>query len=189
MISKPYYLAFDCETGGVNGESLLTVFFLLLDRNLNEIDVLSLFTKPNNGVYQVTAGALKVNKINLIEHDKTAITYSKAGELLYKFLDKHSESGKTKLIPLGHNVFFDEMCVWGHLLSKPNYEKFVSYRRQDTGCIAQYLKDKGVIPESVTGSLASLVAHFNITTTDSEFHTAEGDTRLTVEVFKAMLKV
>lgn len=84
------YLVTDVETGGFEGTSLLSAYFGVLDENLNLLDELELFVRPDNRQYVVTAEALAINKINLIEHEKKAVTYKEAGTLLFNFLQKNS---------------------------------------------------------------------------------------------------
>lgn len=183
MINR--YIAIDTETGGLSPDtSLLTAYFTILDENLDSKASLSLFVKPNNGVYSVTAQALSVNKINLIEHDKIAITYSKAGQDFRDFIIKHSDGGKLKLIPIGQNVYFDLERIYGLLLNKNEAQKYMSYRLLDTGVITQFYKLKGVIPDSISGGLGSLATYFNID--HGKAHTAEGDVNTTIEVLKKL---
>ncbi len=187
------YIALDTETGGIgHDKALLSVYFMTLDRDFNFIDSLMLNVKPNDGIYNVTAEALNINKINLVDHDKYSLTYSAAGGLLRDYLIKHTDSDKTKLIPIGHNVSFDLDFLYSKLLNKTEAQKYLSYRILDTGVIAQFFKALGIMPESVTGSLGSLVKHFNILGPEASggtFHTADMDTIMTVEVLKAMIDI
>lgn len=182
------YIAFDCETGGITEDtSFLTGYFVVMDSNFQPLDMLDLKVKPNNKApYIITAEALAINGINLVEHDKVAITQSEAGGKLREFLWRHSENGKVKLIPVGHNVAFDETFIWAHLLNKKEYEKYCSYRKLDTAVVAQYLKAKGKIPNTVSGSLSSLMAHYGLSF-QTRAHDADSDTIATVEVLKKML--
>lgn len=181
-----FYIALDCETGGFSEQaSLLTVCFVVLDKELNIIELLNLAIKPNNGEdYHTTAQALEVNGINLVEHNKTAITSSEAGSKSLEFLKRHSD-GKVKLVPIGHNVAFDILCVHEKLLSKGHFDKYVSYCKLDTGAIMQYLKLIGKVPESVSGSLGAAAKHFGIDFKERA-HTAESDTLMCVELLKKM---
>jgi DNA polymerase III epsilon subunit-like protein len=183
------FIAFDIESGGVDVEtSLLTVYFAILDDNLNQIDELDLYLKPNDGKpYVVTPGGLAVNKINLIEHDKIAISYSEAGQLLVKFLKKHSV-GAGKLTPLGHNVPFDIDGVTYHLLGRKTWNQFVSYKIQDTQQCATFLQRKGLIP-GISISLSNLQEFLQITIPNGVAHEAKYDTLVTIEVYKRLLKL
>lgn len=185
-MSDTLFLAVDTETGGIGPEvSLLTAYLAVLNDRFEILDELDLAIKPDDGVYSVTAEALSINKINLVQHQEKAITSGKAGELLREFLIKNSRSGIIKLVPLGHNVAFDVEKIYQNLLNKKEAQKYVSYRMLDTGSTGQFLKAANLIPESVSGSLGSYVKHFGIK--EREAHTARGDVEMTVDVMKAMI--
>jgi DNA polymerase III alpha subunit (gram-positive type) len=188
-----FYIALDVETGGIGlDKSLLTAYFLVLDENGDMLTDLSLALKPDDGVYRVTAQALGINGINLIEHDKIAITYTEAAKKLYEFLKYASQEGKIKLIPVGHHISFDLDQINDKLLSKPTWENFVSYRLLDTGSVAQFLISCGKLDGTkTTGSMESLCKYFNVTHEtlgfkDARLHNAEYDTRATVKVLECM---
>ncbi len=178
------YLAVDNETGGFEGTSLLSTYLAVLDKNLDVVSTLGMNVKPNDGIYQVEAGGLECNKIDLVAHDMTAMTYSEAGAVLRSFLMNQSDKGKTKLIPVGHGVTGD-MIGLRVLLSRANLEQYTSYRKLDTAVIAQYLKFCGRLPEDISGSLESLCACYNVTI-PLDAHTAHGDVLRTIAVLKAM---
>jgi len=189
-MSEAVYVVFDNETGGLTKDcSLLTSHFFICDKDLEIIDELGLAIKPNDHQpYRVQATALAVNKIDLIEHDKIAITQSEAAQKLFLFLKKHSDSGKIKLIPVGHNVSFDIESVNEHLISKPNWDQFVSYRKLDTGTIMQYLKLKGTVPNDKSSSLGSSAEYFGVTF-EGEAHTARADALMCIKLLKKMKAV
>ena len=187
---KAIYLALDNETGGIDPScSLLTCYLSVLDKDLNEIDSLYLYTKENDDKpYVVEAGGLKVNGINLIAHDEIAIPYSKAGQQLREFIKRHSQNGAEKLIPIGHNVKFDIDGVNRKLLGLHNWEQFVSYRVFDTQVYARGLQMKGVLPMDMSISLGNLITYFNVKLPGLQ-HEAKYDTLATVEVAKCLLKL
>jgi DNA polymerase III alpha subunit (gram-positive type) len=178
------FIAFDCETGGTDPKihSLLTVYFGIYNNNLILEDSLELSIKPNSGDYVCNGEAMGINKINLIEHDKIAIGYSKAGYLLREFLTKHSLGGKDKLIPVGHNVRFDIDFVTEKLLKTFNH--YVSYRTLDTGSIGQFLKLSGLIPDDNLGGLNTLAKHMRIEIPEESLHNARVDTNVTVNLLR-----
>jgi DNA polymerase III alpha subunit (gram-positive type) len=184
------YIAFDNETGGLNPEtSLLTTYFAILDANFNKVDELELLLKPNNNEpYVVEAQGLEINKINLIEHDKVALTYSMGGQQLVQLLKKHFVGGE-RLIPLGHNVHFDILGINNHLLGAKTWNQYVSYRMLDTQIIARFMQTKGYISMDTAISLTSLGQHFNIHVPYGGAHESKYDTLLTIEVYKALLKL
>jgi len=185
------YIAMDNETGGLHEDvCLLSTYLEVIDEKFNVIDSLELYVKPNNGVYSVEAGGLAVNLINLVEHDKIAITYSEAGQKLFKFLQKNSQDGKIKLIPVGKNVQFDVSGLQKHLLSKPNMEKFVSYRQIDITGLAMSLQIIGKLPPDMSLSLTSLAKHFEVyDLLAGKAHEAKYDTQVTILVYKELLEM
>lgn len=184
------YIALDTEHGGfAEQSSLLTACFILIDKDFNIIDKLELAIKPDkNEPYYVTAEALSVNGINLVEHDKIAVTKSIGAQQLIELLKKHTNNGADKLIPIGHNVGHDLDFIDKTLLSKKNYSKYITYRVLDTGAIAQFMRLTGKIPESVSGSLTALAEHFGIDFKDRA-HTAESDTEMCIQVLKKMTEL
>lgn len=181
------YLAVDNETGGFEGTSLLSTYLAVLDEKLDIVWTLEMNVKPDDGIYHVTADALAINRIDLVNHEETAMTYSAAGAYLRKFLIHASDNGKIKLIPFGHGVTGD-MIGLRVLLSRANLEMYTSYRKLDTAVIAQYLKFQGKLPQDLSGSLGSLCNHFNLFSS-YPLHTAKGDVLRTIEVMRAMGKL
>lgn len=182
-----HYLAFDIEAGGTEVEhSLLSAYFVVIDEDLKTVyGELDLLVKPDSGNYVVTAEALGVNKIQLIEHDKVAITESKAGTLLYNFLKTHAPDGAVKLTPLGHGIAFDVQFVKRHLLNK-SFNQFVSYRMLDTSSIIQFMKLTGSVPRDLAGSLSEIAAYFDVLMAENVPHTAKGDTWMVIEVLRKL---
>lgn len=181
------YMVFDCETGGIdpNKCSILTLYAQVLDSNFNKLDEIELFIKPNDDIYQVTAEALAINKIDLKKHNEIAVTDSHAAMLFLEFIKAHSNTGKEKLIPVGHNVKYDIDMVTAKLIKKLTFEMFVSYRHIDTGVIGRYLQLVGKLPQTLGGSLSSFAKHFELNT--DKAHDAKGDVDMTVEILKRFL--
>ncbi len=181
------YLAFDVESGGTEAEhSLLSAYFVVIDEDLKTVyGELELLVKPDDGNYVTTAQALEVNKIDLIAHDKVAIPESKAGTLLYNFLQLHAPNGTTKLTPLGQGIFFDIQFVKRHLLNK-SFNHFVSYRVLDISSVIQFFKLIGLVSRDLAGSLSEIATHFGISTITNVPHTAKGDTWMSIEVLRKL---
>ena len=179
------FITLDLETGGIDTDkSLLTAYFAVVDQDLNVLGELELTVKPNDGIYKVTARAMEVNKIDLVEHDTVAIPEREACGQLFEFLKLHSEVGANKLVPIGQNVKFDIDFVWEHLVSRNTWEMFCSYRVIDTATIGSFLKVAGLIPEEVSGSLGSLCKFFGVD--QQAAHTAREDALVTLEVLRYM---
>jgi hypothetical protein len=190
MMFKQLFLALDCESGGIGKDiSLLSTHFAVCDANWNIIDELPLLLKPKDvddtgsTIYKVTASALAINHIDLIEHDKVAITASQAGQDLRNFLWKYSENGKIKLIPMGKNVSGDITWVNENLLGASAWRQFVSYRLYDLTPLIILLKRQGKLPEEAPESLSGLAEFLGI---NANWHTAKGDTDAGIEVIKRL---
>lgn len=180
-----YYCVIDLEAGGIGTDkTLLSLYVGILDEKFNLLNELDIKIKPDNGIYILTAKGMEVNKINIVEHDKTAITYKEAGTQLYNFIKGYSTN---KLIPLGHGVAFDCKFLQNTIISQGSWEKFVSYRTVDTGCIARFLMMIGKL-QDCEGSLESLVKLLGIKL-EGNHHEAKFDALASVEVLKKLIEI
>lgn len=186
------YIALDVETGGLSKDtSLLTAYFGIYDSNLNLIEDLYLYLKPNvpkgeRPKYILTAEGMNINGINLVIHDSNAISMKEGGQKLYQLLSKYGVNGNL-LVPLGHNINFDILGITERgLISKGTWETFCSYRVVDTASIGRFLIEAGKLPRMKRGSLSEYAQHFNISTIGA--HDAKRDVQITVEVYKNFQK-
>lgn len=185
------YIAFDSECTGLdsNVNNLLTVCFIVLDKDLNEIDRLNLSIKHNN--YNVTIKAMEVNKIDLIKHnnDVSSLDIIQANNVLIKFLKKNKNG--YHLIPICHNCTFDISFIQNSgLLPKDEYSNYFSYNSVDTIVIAQYFKMCNKLSDRQSISLESLISYFGLNINDkSNFHNATYDTEMTVELLRKFVQL
>lgn len=191
------FLLLDAEYGGVrsNGKlshefSILELYLEVTDSELGVIDSLELKIKPDNEQYVVSAEGLAANKINLINHNKIAISEGKAKELLFNFIKNHSDNGNIKLIPLGKGIVGDIRYLFDQkFISEHNWRNFVSDQIIDFGGIIMLLKVLGVYPQTqspstgkMSNSLEALADALGVST--SNLHEAKGDVELYREVCK-----
>lgn len=186
-------LFLDTELGGPEQEySLLTAHFSTFDENFNLLGSLDLKLTPDDGVYHVSAkpgSGIDINKIDLVEHSKTAITYKEGGTKLYNYLQSMYGSEPTSLLtPVGHNVRGDINHIIDKLISKGSFNKFVSYELIDTCSIARFLQFCGKLPCDISCGLNSLKSHFEIKVEGSA-HEAKSDVLACVEVFKHLKRL
>lgn len=180
------YISLDCETGGIGlDKSLLTVGLVLYNENLEEVDYVHYYVKPNDGVYLVTGKALEINQINLETHDKRAFTYRECGTSLYKLLNTWSDNGYSKLIPIGKQISGDLAQIWDKLITRSTWENFVSYRVIEVSSVMLFLQQIKLLPE-FKGSLSDCANHYKIPT--EGLHDALADARMTAKVYRAMLE-
>lgn len=186
-----YFLGVDTETGGISEEtSLLTAyygFYQLNNSKFTLLDDLDLKIKPNDGIYRVTSEGMNVNKINLIEHDKIAIYEKFAGQQLYKKLQEWFVISKDKIVPVGHNVYFDINRTTDRLISKGSWETFVSYRAMDTCTLAQFYRICGKLPADISCSLSHLAGYYKVQVT-GKHHEAKCDVEMTMGVLENLIK-
>jgi hypothetical protein len=183
-------ICLDGEMGGIGIQcSLLTMYFRVVDDHFAFVDELYLRLKPDDGKYVMTAKALEINGINLVEHDPIAITYTEGKEVLRKWLYTiFVKAGHKHLDVLGHVIDGDLHQIWDKLMARDKWESYVSYRKIDTAPIAKFLRDRGDIPNTVSGSLSSLAEFFEVKV-EGDLHDAKVDTLTTIEVYKKMLKM
>lgn len=186
---KKYFL-FDCEMGGTHPKtSLLTLYGMVLGPGLDIIDTIDLKVKPDNGIYHVTAGALAVNKIDLIKHDAEAVPNFEAAKLFENFAAMQA-LGEDLMIPAGHNLSLDIRFCKQHLLKSSNAEgdcwnRFFSHRRLDTATLAHGLICANKLPKNLECSLRSLADHFALDYSGA--HDAEFDAKLIHEILKLLI--
>jgi len=183
MSDKRYFL-FDCETGGLkkNSHSLLTLYGVVLDSNLDALASIDLKIKPTGGIYHVDIEAMKVNKIDLLKHDTVATPTRDASVQLRDFLFRHTTGG-CKLTPAGHNINLDVRFTTKFC---PEFRSLCDRRWLDTAAIGQYLQLTGKVPATNNGSLAQLCKHYGIDS--SKNHDAQADVEMTHLLLKAMVK-
>lgn len=182
-----YYLAFDCETTGLTSKcNILTAYFIILNNNLEKIDELDL--KIKHEYYNVYIKALEINKIDLINHDKTAIPILLANDMLIRFLEKYYND---KFILIGHNISFDiNMILSNKLISIQDFNKyFITEYYLDTFLICKQLKKEKKLNNCQSLSLNKLCHYFNINPSilninNKMFHNSKYDTLCTIELYK-----
>lgn len=180
------YVWFDTETSGISHKihSILTAYFAVYDEDLNFIDEIELFLKPDSGEVIAEEQALNVNGINLVEHLKNprTITYTEGKEKILNFLSKHKVKSK-RFRPSGHNIEFDKNFILSQIMTEEEWSKYIHHNSIDTLRIVTFLQDIGMVPNDI-GRLTDLVDHFGIAKRDA--HDAREDVKMNVEVYKKM---
>jgi len=182
-----FYLAFDCETTGLLPKcNVLTVYFTILDNNLNIIDELDIQIKHD--YYIVFTKALEINKIDLLKHEQNAISVIEANSRILKFLKKY----ETKYKIIGHNIKFDiDMLLSNKLLTTDMINLYFDTKNYlDTYKISQLLKSQKKINKCQSLSLSKLCYYFDINiNSEYNFHNCKYDTQCTIELFKKLLEL
>lgn len=185
-------LGIDTEATGLPPEAqLLTLYMGILDDNFKIIQSLDLKIKPDpiNGrtVYShIEVEALAVNKIDLIDHDKVAITYKQSKTIVYKWLEEmYSLYGH--LTPFGNMVQGDVDKICECLISRGAWDNFCDRRVIELSGIGKTLQLMGKIPETQSLSLSKISKYFEMQVDDNLLHTAKYDVEVGAFVLKKYL--
>ena len=183
------YLILDAEFGSRHStSSLLTAYFLVTDQDFNPLGELDLKLKPESDEhYILDAQGMAVNKINIVEHDKVAITCKQAKPLLYEFLKIHAAGGH--LTPVGHAVKSDIQRITDKLISVGSWEQFCTYHFIDTSVVLQFLRACGKMPMDCDGSVEALAKYFVLAQAHDNWHNAEFDTKITALILKKFIEL
>ena len=176
----------DTETTGLSPRfnKTLTVGMLLVDVQkdfLKIIDENHIFVKHD--VYNSNRSALKVNGINLTEHDKIAVHPKIACNQINSFVNKHN---LRDTLLVGHNFHFDRgflnaLFDQGESISK------LSPEHEDTMRIWRNLKKEDKIPNDLRSNLGTIADYFDIDY--AKAHDALADCHITAKVYHQLLKV
>jgi len=181
QVSQNKYIAFDCETSGVSETSnLLTISFVILDKDLIQKDILNVSLKQTSG-YNIYPEALQINRIDIIKHHQSSSDLQTSRKILLDFLNKNK--GSYNLIPIGHNIAFDIRFIKSSgLLTDREYSNFISCNPIDTLIVAQFLKTCGKLNQKQSLSLINLCNHFKLDSCKNSEHTSEYDIKMTIKL-------
>jgi DNA polymerase-3 subunit epsilon len=178
-------LFIDTETGGLEPDkhSLLSLALVIWE-DTEIIDSREILI--NDGILSVTPKALAVNKINIEDHRKAALSSPEAMEKILAFISQHFP-GQDKITLAGHNVHFDAAFLRTFFSSNnKDYSKFFSHRMIDTSSILHYLYLAGHLKQKAISSDEAFEL-FGITAEGR--HTALGDAVATAELFTELLNL
>ncbi len=179
-------LFIDTETGGVIPEkhSLLSVGLAVWEDG-EVIYSKEMYVK--NEVYHVTASALKINRINLIDADEGA--YNKSDVIAKLKMIKSVYFNNERMTVAGHNVAFDVGFIKKMYTDcGREYLDDFAYRTVDTSAILKYLYLGGHFKEDLSASDKAFGYYGLIKPDDVRRHTALGDCSATVKLFNCLLK-
>lgn len=187
------YLFIDTETGGLTPQySLLTVSCILADKDFNIVPVddwaPGLHLKVQHEEYALTAGALKVNKINIAEHHENSVPLSVAEARIHQYIQRaRALSGKQRLVPAGHNVAFDVQFLRAYLLDNKSWDSYFTYPVLDTAVAARFLNAAGLFSGgySLTALQKKLIPHLGAL----DMHDAEVDNLVAIELAKKFVSM
>jgi DNA polymerase-3 subunit epsilon/ribonuclease T len=179
-------LVIDTETTGLYPKinKTLTVGLLYTDIEKDFLKIINskhILVKHEN--YNVDPEALIVNKINLNEHHKIALSSHKACKKINNFIEKNNLQ-KTTL--LGHNINFDIRFLQ-ELFKQGDSISLLPKEYTDTMHLWDYMKRKNLISFQLRNNLQTLAEFFNVDYTKS--HSALGDCQITANVYQKMINM
>jgi hypothetical protein len=180
-------LGIDTESGGISQEFDLLTLSLSVIIDFEIVESLNLKVKPDpvNGRTQffVQAEALRVNGIDLAQHDLDAICYREAKQMIFGWLDgMHRMHGK--LMPFGNGIARDIQMITKYTISSKSWDMFVKRNPIELTSIGNCLKLMGLIPEDQSLSLKNIATYFGAEIDEDKVHTAEYDVWLGIQALK-----
>ena len=179
------FILIDIETTGFDEKKhqILEVGILVI-KDLKVIDQFEVKIKHRE--YTITAKAMEVNNINIVEHEKEALFEKEAAERMLEFLNKHKGEDEGYIV-IGQNVAFDikfleEMFLRTYKIKE--YRQVISYRNLDIMQLAMIKNIEGKISLEKQ-DLDSILKELNIEVPEKR-HRALIDCYLE---FKAMCKL
>ena len=179
-------LIIDTETTGLspNFNKTLTVGLLLIDVEKTHLSILDqnhIFVKHD--IYNSNKEAMRVNKIDIEQHDIHAVHPSKACQQINTFIKKNSCH---KTVIVGHNIHFDKGFLRA-LYQQGEQESLINEESEDTIAIWRNLQKQDIVPSHLRATLGHLADHFDIDYTKA--HDALADCYITAKVYHEMLKL
>jgi DNA polymerase III alpha subunit (gram-positive type) len=179
------YAFIDTETGGLDARiySLLSISIHMV-RELGQPPIAVYHEKILHDPYRIGAGALNVNKIDLIQHSKNAVTIDDARHGLRSWLALFGSNQRIR--PVGWNIPFDMNFIYEQLFPKREWESLgFSYHTLDVCALVEFLILQGKLPEK--RRLVDVAKHFGFDTDGA--HDASFDNQLCQLVLQELLKL
>jgi len=179
-------LVIDTETTGLYPDchQLLTLGMVLIDCDkpkLKFIQEKHILVKHDE--YNISQTAMRINNINLDEHEKIALPAPKAILQVKDFIE---ELGLQRTPILGHNVHFDQRFI-AALFNNHKHEYPFCSIREDTRYIWENLKRQGKVNPYHNAKLGTIAEFFGIDYAGA--HDAIADCKITAKVYHEMMKM
>lgn len=153
------YLVLDTETGGLEPREnpLLSLYVAVYNDAYARIDYRYWEIAPQAG-YAATTRALEINKLDLADLQKNGYPTIEVREGLLAFIEQWSDNGD-KLTPVGWNITFDLGFVFEHLVSKSEWDKYVSHRFIDVMGLSRFWWGFGSLEKTAQSLGINIAAH------------------------------
>lgn len=182
-------LVIDTETGGIDPDrhSLLSVAAVVWADGRIEGEIQILVGEAD---VTVTARALEINRIDLVEHARGAVPPAEALSRLLGFVAEHFQAelaAGEQVVLVGHNVGFDvgflrRLCR----LAGAAFPPVFSHRMLDTASVLRFLSLAGFVPATAVASTEAF-AHLGVHIPPELRHTALGDARATADLLARLI--
>lgn len=183
-------LVIDTETGGLDPQrhSILSLAGVVWDNGATTNEIEILIVEPE---IVADSEALKVNKIDLVQHKRNGVSPAEAMTRFDGFLKEYfGDSPSSEKISLaGHNIYFDveflrRLC---RLAAFP-YDNRFSHRVLDTAAIIRFLILAKRLPLSGAGATEAF-DYFGIKFDPHKRHTALEDARATAVLISKLVAI
>ena len=179
-------LIIDTETTGLshNFNQVLTVGMLLADIDERGVDLIdSDHIKVKHERYNVSGLALKINGIDLKEHDKIGVNPKKACLLINKFVIRNKLKDISAPM-IGHNIRFDIRFL-RQLYFETKKDYMLDLEIIDTRDLWIDLRNRGIVPGHLKGNLRAVSEHLDVSYDGA--HDALNDCMITANVLHKMM--
>ena len=179
-------LIIDTETTGLSPvkHQVLTVGLLAADITKTRIKILDqnhILIKHKS--YHINPIAMRINKIDLNQHNKIATQTNKACIKIKNFITTNNLQSTTIL---GHNLRFDKNFLTN--LFTQNKKQFpFNEQHEDTMHIWKLLQSQSIVPSHLKANLKTVASYFDIDYKGA--HDALADCHITAKAYKEMLKI
>jgi DNA polymerase III epsilon subunit-like protein len=177
---------FDTETGGFDAEvNAVLSAGLVLWEDGKIVDTLEIKIRDDKGI--CTPDALRVNRINLQEHFKTALLPPAAVDNITAWLAKNQFGMSERVELCGHNMAFDVPFLKRlYRMASRNYNNQYSYTMRCTMTLATMMKEAGVLLVRDV-RLQTLMDYFGIHAS-GDLHSALVDAIGTAKVYTKLIQ-
>jgi hypothetical protein len=180
-------LGIDTESGGISTDYDLLTLTMSIVKDYEIVSTLDLKIKPDpvdsRTEFFVQAEALRVNGIDLGQHDLEAIPYRQSKQIIFSWLSEAKEK-HGKLLPFGNGVSRDIQLITKYTISPKAWEMNVARNPIELTSLGNNFKMLGLIPKEQSLSLSNLAEYFGVEVDKSKTHTAEYDVWLGIQVLK-----
>jgi oligoribonuclease (3'-5' exoribonuclease) len=194
-MSELRYLCLDCETSGLEPgkHAVIDVCLSILTFEWEEKGRLNLKIQFDASKHLKSPEAMNVNKIDIEEHNRTALRHDTAQQMIEEFFAAHAPLGtelrpgwRSKgddagnyLMPCGQQPSFDVNMLRGMF---PTLRMPLRHQYYDSATLIELAIRRGALPKNFKSGLKNAAEYFGLGI--SKAHTAEGDVDFCLFLFR-----